>query len=51
MVQTLVSMAKKMNTLTLAEGIETAEEMQICWQMGFDYIQGYYYGRPKEGAL
>jgi EAL domain-containing protein (putative c-di-GMP-specific phosphodiesterase class I) len=51
MVQALVSMAKKMNTLTLAEGIETAEEMRICWQMGFDYIQGYYYGKPKEGAL
>lgn len=51
MVQMLVSMAKKMNILTLAEGIERNEAVQICRQMGFDYIQGYYYGKPKEGAL
>jgi EAL domain-containing protein (putative c-di-GMP-specific phosphodiesterase class I) len=51
MVQMLVSMAKKMNIATLAEGLERAEEVAICKQLGFDYIQGYYYGKPKEGAL
>jgi EAL domain-containing protein (putative c-di-GMP-specific phosphodiesterase class I) len=51
MVQMLVSMAKKMNIETLAEGLERIEEVAICKQLGFDYIQGYYYGKPKEGAL
>jgi EAL domain-containing protein (putative c-di-GMP-specific phosphodiesterase class I) len=51
MVQMLVSMAKKMGISTLAEGIEREEEVIVCREMGFDYIQGYYYGKPKEGSL
>lgn len=51
MVGMLVSMAKKMNILTLAEGIERSEAVTACRDMGFDYIQGYYYGKPKEGSL
>jgi len=51
MVQMLVSMAKKMGISTLAEGLDRAEEVQACKEMGFDYIQGFYYGKPKEGAL
>lgn len=51
MVQMLVAMAKKMGISTLAEGIEREEEVIVCRAMGFDYIQGYYYGKPKEGAL
>jgi EAL domain-containing protein (putative c-di-GMP-specific phosphodiesterase class I) len=51
MVQMLVNMAKKMGISTLAEGIEREEEVKVCRTMGFDYIQGYYYGKPKDGAL
>lgn len=51
MVQMLVTMAKKMGINTLAEGIERAEEVAVCREMGFDYIQGYYYGKPTEGKL
>jgi len=51
MVQMLVSMAAKMGISTLAEGLEREEEVKACREMGFDYIQGYYYGKPKEGAL
>lgn len=51
MVHMLVQMAQKMGTLTLAEGLETAEEVGVCKAMGFDHIQGYFYGRPTEGAL
>jgi len=51
MVQMLVSMAKKIGISTLAEGLERAEEIKVCREMGFDYIQGYYYGKPKEGSL
>jgi len=51
MVQMLVSMSKKMGISTLAEGLDRAEEVKVCQEMGFDYIQGFYYGKPKEGAL
>jgi len=51
MVQMLVQMAKKIGIATLAEGLEHKEEVIACRAMGFDYIQGYYFGKPKEGAL
>jgi len=51
MVLMLVSMAKKIGISTLAEGIEREEEVKVCQEMGFDYIQGYYYGKPTEGVL
>jgi EAL domain-containing protein (putative c-di-GMP-specific phosphodiesterase class I) len=51
MVHMLVQMAKKMGIETLAEGLEREEEVITCRAMGFDYIQGYYFGKPKEGAL
>jgi len=51
MVQMLVQMAKKIGIATLAEGLEQEAEVVACRSMGFDYIQGYYFGKPKEGAL
>lgn len=30
----------------LAEKVETREEMEHCRQLGFDYLQGYYFARP-----
>ena len=32
---------------TLAEGVETYEELEIILRMGFDYAQGFYLGRPE----
>ena len=29
-----------------AEGVETKEELEKIRNLGADYIQGYYYGRP-----
>jgi len=51
MVQMLVNMAKKMGISTLAEGLDREEEVKVCREMGFDYIQGFYFGKPKDGAL
>ncbi len=31
---------------TLAEGVETEGEHQVCQQLGFDIGQGFYYGKP-----
>jgi EAL domain-containing protein (putative c-di-GMP-specific phosphodiesterase class I) len=31
----------------LAEGVECREEGETCHQLGFQYAQGFYYGRPR----
>jgi EAL domain-containing protein (putative c-di-GMP-specific phosphodiesterase class I) len=46
MIATLVKMARDLGILTLAEGVETREEAEICKQIGFDLAQGFYFGRP-----
>jgi EAL domain-containing protein (putative c-di-GMP-specific phosphodiesterase class I) len=46
MLQTLVRMAHDLGVAVLAEGIECAAEGDVCTQMGFDFAQGYHYGRP-----
>ncbi len=46
MLETLVRMAHDLGVAVLAEGIECQEEGEICAQLGFDFAQGYYYGKP-----
>ncbi len=48
MVETLVSMCRQLGIVTLAEGVETAPEAEACAAIGFELMQGYYYGRPAE---
>ena len=45
-VAALVKMAKDAGIKTLAEGVETQQEANICKLFGFDMAQGYYFGRP-----
>lgn len=47
MVAALVKIASELGIRTLAEGVETREEAEICRQFGFDFAQGYYFGRPS----
>ena len=42
----LVQMAHDFGALTIAEGVETGAEAEACRDLGFDYAQGYYFGRP-----
>jgi EAL domain-containing protein (putative c-di-GMP-specific phosphodiesterase class I) len=51
MVKSLVSLSKNMGILTLAEGLEREGEVRACQDIGFDLIQGYYFGKPKIGSL
>ena len=46
MLASLVSIVRDLGVQTLAEGVETEEEDEVCRQMGFDTAQGYLYGRP-----
>ena len=47
MVLTFVTAAKDLGIKTLAEGIECHDEGETCRQLGFEYAQGYFYGRPS----
>lgn len=40
------TMIKRMDMKIVAEGVETAEQVEEMKKMGVDYIQGYYYSRP-----
>jgi EAL domain-containing protein (putative c-di-GMP-specific phosphodiesterase class I) len=46
MLQSLVEMCRQLEIMTLAEGIETAGEARACRLMGFQLMQGYFFGRP-----
>ena len=46
MLETLVQMVRDLDIRALAEGIESANEAEVCKEIGFDLAQGYFYGRP-----
>jgi EAL domain-containing protein (putative c-di-GMP-specific phosphodiesterase class I) len=43
----LYTLAKENGIEVLAEGIETAFELQMIESIGVDYLQGYYFGKPQ----
>lgn len=44
----LVSMIHESGSLALMEGIETEDQALIAMDAGFDFVQGYYFGRPAD---
>jgi EAL domain-containing protein (putative c-di-GMP-specific phosphodiesterase class I) len=48
MISSLVSMCKQLGIVTLAEGVETESEAKACRKIGFELMQGYFFGRPDE---
>jgi EAL domain-containing protein (putative c-di-GMP-specific phosphodiesterase class I)/GGDEF domain-containing protein len=44
--RTIVAMAKSLGLVTVAEGVETAEQLELLKNMGCDQIQGYFFSRP-----
>ncbi len=45
--KSLVSMARHLGTVLVAEGVETPEEGAALLEMGLDLIQGFYFSKPK----
>jgi EAL domain-containing protein (putative c-di-GMP-specific phosphodiesterase class I) len=43
----LVSVARDLLVYTVAEGVETAEEADVCMRLGFTHAQGFYFGKPR----
>jgi EAL domain-containing protein (putative c-di-GMP-specific phosphodiesterase class I) len=46
MLASLVNIVHDLGIASLAEGVETEAEHEACRQMGFNYSQGFYYGKP-----
>ncbi len=42
-----VAMGKRIGFETLAEGVESEEQLQVLQEMGCEMVQGYFFGRPQ----
>jgi len=47
-VKTIIAFAKERNIKTVAEFVESKEIYELLKELGVDYSQGYYFGRPKD---
>ena len=45
-IKMIINLAKVMNAVTVAEGVETAEQYSFLKESGCDVIQGYYLSKP-----
>jgi len=46
LVSTIIAMASALGMKTIAEGVETQQQLEILSGLGCDYIQGYFFSRP-----
>ncbi|WP_413368207.1 putative bifunctional diguanylate cyclase/phosphodiesterase [Lysinibacillus sp. 3P01SB] len=45
-VDAIIQMAHRLKMKVVAEGVESAQQVELLKEMGCDYIQGYYYSKP-----
>jgi diguanylate cyclase (GGDEF)-like protein/PAS domain S-box-containing protein len=50
-VRALVEAARRRNIHTVGERVEDANTMAVLWQLGVQYIQGYFVNEPEEVVL
>ncbi len=50
-VRALVAAATKRNILSIAERVEDANTMAVLWQIGVQFIQGYFINQPEEVVI
>ncbi len=46
LLEAMINLAVSFNVPTIAEGVETAEQVAALKELGCDIIQGYYFSRP-----
>lgn len=46
-ISSMVRMSKHLGLKTLAEGVETREQMEFLKEIGCEKAQGYFYGKPQ----
>jgi diguanylate cyclase (GGDEF)-like protein/PAS domain S-box-containing protein len=49
-ITTIITLARTLGMLVVAEGVETREQANYLAALGCDFGQGYYYSRPVEAA-
>ena len=45
-IEAIINMCRKLKIITVAEGIETKDQVDFLKQIGCDIIQGYYFSKP-----
>lgn len=50
-VRDLVTQAKGRNIGTIAERVEDANTMAVLWQLGIEFIQGYFVNEPEQVVM
>lgn len=45
-ITSIIAMAKRLGMHTLAEGVETKQQLDFLKEIGCELIQGFYFGRP-----
>ena len=45
-VDAIIQMSHRLKMKVVAEGVESAQQVELLKQMGCDFIQGYYYSKP-----
>ena len=50
LIRAMVSLATDLKMRTIAEGVETQEELQLVRDLGCPLVQGYIFGRPMPAA-
>lgn len=48
--QSIVDLCKGVGCVAVVEGVETQTQAEIVTEMGFDRIQGYFFGKPIEAS-
>lgn len=46
--KSIINTAKQIGAMTVAENVETVDEVITCMLMGVDYFQGFYFSRPEQ---
>jgi EAL domain-containing protein (putative c-di-GMP-specific phosphodiesterase class I)/GGDEF domain-containing protein len=47
LVETTIEFARSQSIMTVAEGVERPEELEIVSELGIDYVQGFFAARPS----
>ncbi|AOU97932.1 hypothetical protein BI364_08105 [Acidihalobacter yilgarnensis] len=47
--EALISMAQRLGCVTIAEGLEDIEDVELCRDLGVGFAQGYFFAHPTPG--
>lgn len=50
-VSSILGLARLSNSQVIAEGVETQQEFQVLHEIGVDFFQGYFFGKPNPTGL